>query len=100
MIRRPPRSTLFPYTTLFRSYALRQKDPKRNTVEALQSLQYKVIAFGDSYNDVSMLQQADLGILFRPPQNVISDYPQLPVTHNYAELKKMIEPLLVGEGKG
>lgn len=80
-------------------YALRQKDPKRKTVEALQSLQYKVIAFGDSYNDVSMLQQADLGILFRPPQNVINDYPQLPVTHNYAELRKIIEPLLVGEGK-
>lgn len=80
-------------------YALRQKDPKRKTVEALQSLQYKVIAFGDSYNDVSMLQQADLGILFRPPQNVINDYPQLPVTHNYAELRMMIEPLLVGEGK-
>jgi len=76
-------------------YALRQKDPKRKTVEALQSLEYKVIAFGDSYNDVSMLQKADVGILFRPPQNVINDYPQLPVVHTYQELRKMLEPLLV-----
>jgi phosphoserine/homoserine phosphotransferase len=80
-------------------YALRQKDPKRKTVEALQSLEYKVIAFGDSYNDVSMLQKADVGILFRPPQNVINDYPQLPVTQNYKELREMLEPFLVGDGK-
>jgi len=80
-------------------YALRQKDPKRKTVEALQSLEYKVIAFGDSYNDVSMLQKADVGILFRPPQNVINDYPQLPVTQNYAELREMLEPFLVEDGK-
>jgi len=79
-------------------YALRQKDPKRKTVEALQSLEYKVIAFGDSYNDVSMLQKADVGILFRPPQNVINDYPQLPVTQNYDELRRLLEPLLAEDG--
>ena len=75
-------------------YTLRQKDPKRKVVEALQSLEYKVIAFGDSYNDVSMLQKADVGILFRPPQNVIDDYPQLPVTQNYDELRALLEQYL------
>ena len=76
-------------------YKLRQKDPKRKVVQALQSLEYKVIAFGDSYNDVSMLQQAEIGILFKPPQNVIDDYPELPVTNNYIELKSMLEQYLV-----
>ena len=75
-------------------YTLRQKDPKRKVVEALQGLKYQVIAFGDSYNDVSMLQKADVGILFRPPQNVIDDYPQLPVTRSYDELKQLLEQYL------
>lgn len=72
-------------------YTLRQQDPKRKVVEALQSLGYKVIAFGDSYNDVSMLQQAEIGILFCPPQNVIADYPGLPVVYNYTELRILVE---------
>lgn len=72
-------------------YKLRQKDPKKKVVEALQSLQYKVIAFGDSYNDTSMLLQAEVGILFRPPENVIRDFPQLPVTNNYEELKLILK---------
>jgi phosphoserine/homoserine phosphotransferase len=71
-------------------YTLRQKDPKRKTVEALQGLQYQVIAMGDSYNDISMLQQADVGILFCPPDNVVKDYPDLPVVHNYEDLKKIL----------
>jgi phosphoserine / homoserine phosphotransferase len=75
-------------------YKLRQHDPKRKTVQALQSLKYKVIAFGDSYNDTSMLKQAEVGILFRPPQNVIEDFPELPVTYDYAELKEIIEKYL------
>ncbi len=75
-------------------YKLRQEDPKRKVVEALQSLEYKVIAFGDSYNDVSMLLKADVGILFCPPQNVIDEYPQLPVATNYAELKAMLSKYL------
>jgi phosphoserine/homoserine phosphotransferase len=77
-------------------YTLRQEDPKRKVVEALQSLKYKVIAFGDSYNDVSMLLKAEVGILFCPPQNVIDDYPQLPVANNYAELKEMMNKYLLG----
>jgi phosphoserine / homoserine phosphotransferase len=71
-------------------YKLRQPDPKRKTVEALQSLKYQVIAMGDSYNDISMLKAADVGILFRPPQNVISDYPELPVTNDYIEIKTIL----------
>ena len=76
-------------------YTLRQKDPKRKVVQALQSLEYKVIAFGDSYNDVTMLEQAEVGILFKPPQNVIDDYPNLPVANDYAELKAMLEKYLI-----
>jgi phosphoserine/homoserine phosphotransferase len=72
-------------------YKLRQPDPKRKTVEALQSLVYKVIAMGDSYNDVSMLKQADAGILFSPPPNVIDDYPQFPVVHDYVHLRELLE---------
>ena len=72
-------------------YKLRQKDPKKKVVQALQSLEYKVIAFGDSYNDTTMLLQADKGILFKPPQNVIDDFPQLPVTNNYEELKEILK---------
>ena len=71
-------------------YKLRQVDPKRKTVEALQSLTYQVAAFGDSYNDVSMLKQADVGILFCPPQNVINDHPELPVTYDYEALKEIL----------
>jgi phosphoserine/homoserine phosphotransferase len=71
-------------------YKLRQEDPKRKVVEALQSLQYKVVAFGDSYNDTSMLLKADAGILFRPPQNVIDEFSQLPVTNNYDELRSLL----------
>lgn len=71
-------------------YKLRQKDPKRKVVEALHGLKYKVIAFGDSYNDTSMLLKADVGILFRPPDNVVKDFPQLPVTNTYNELKEIL----------
>lgn len=73
------------------NYKLRQSDPKRHTVEAFQSMNFKVIAFGDSYNDVSMLKKAEVGILFCPPQNVIDEFPELPVAHNYEELKTLIE---------
>ncbi|MCX6243491.1 MAG: bifunctional phosphoserine phosphatase/homoserine phosphotransferase ThrH [Bacteroidetes bacterium] len=75
-------------------YTLRQKDPKRRTVEALQSLKYQVIAMGDSYNDISMLQQAEVGILFRPPDNVVKDYPDLPVAYDYDALKEILSKYL------
>ena len=91
------RPTLFCHTLVMDEtdriidYKLRQKDPKRKTVEALQSLTYQVIAMGDSYNDISMLKQADKGILFRPPQNVVNDYPQFPVTQDYETLKDILK---------
>ncbi len=71
-------------------YNLRQKDGKRKTVIALKSLDYRIIAVGDSYNDINMLKEADKGILFKPPQNVKDEFPELPVTYNYNELKRII----------
>jgi len=71
-------------------YNLRQKDGKKKAVIALKSLDYSVIAVGDSYNDIAMLKEADRGILFRPPVNVVTEFPELPVTHEYGELKKLI----------
>lgn len=70
------------------NYLLRQNDPKRKTVEAFKSLKYNVVAFGDSYNDVTMLQAADRGILFCPPDNVKADFPQYPVVTDLASLKQ------------
>ena len=70
------------------NYLLRQSDPKRKTVEAFKSLKYNVVAFGDSYNDVTMLQAADRGILFCPPDNVKADFPQYPVVTDLQSLKE------------
>jgi phosphoserine/homoserine phosphotransferase len=90
------RPTLFCHTLVMDEtnriidFRLRQPDPKRKTVEALQSLKYQVIGMGDSYNDISMLKQSDVGILFRPPQNVVYDHPELPVTHDYEELRVIL----------
>ncbi len=67
-------------------YNLRQADAKRKVVEAFKSMKYTVLAMGDSYNDVRMLKEAHRGILFRPPQNVIDEFPQFPVTTAYDEL--------------
>jgi phosphoserine/homoserine phosphotransferase len=78
-------------------YNLRQRDGKRMVVEALQSLNYKVIAIGDSYNDISMLRKADLGILYTPPQNVADEYNDLKVVKSYASLKRIISHLINGE---
>jgi len=64
-------------------YHIRQKDPKRQSVRAFHSLNFRVIAAGDSYNDTSMLTEADKGILFRPPQNVIDEFPQFSVVNDY-----------------
>lgn len=69
-------------------YTLRQKDPKRQSVLALKTLYYRVIAAGDSYNDTTMLGEADQGILFHAPQNVIEQFPQFPAVHTYEDLKK------------
>ncbi len=68
-------------------YHIRQPDPKRQSVKAFHALKYRCIATGDSYNDTSMLSEADAGILFRPPQNVIDEFPQFPVATSYAALQ-------------
>lgn len=75
-------------------YKLRQKDPKRMVVKALQSMQYEVIAFGDSYNDISMLQQADKAFLYRPPQNVADDYPEFPVINDYKGMREILSEMM------
>jgi len=68
-------------------YQLRQPDPKRKCVQAFHQLNFKTIATGDSYNDTTMLAEAGAGILFRPPQNVIDEFPQFPVAYTYDELR-------------
>ncbi len=68
-------------------YKIRQPDPKRASVKAFHSLNFSCIATGDSYNDTTMLSEADAGILFRPPPNVIEEFPQFPVAMEYAELQ-------------
>ena len=69
-------------------YKLRQADPKRQSIRALQTIYYRTIAAGDSYNDTTMLAEADAGILFHAPQNVIDEFPQFPAVHTYEDLKK------------
>lgn len=80
-------------------YQLRQTDPKRHSVIALQQLNYQVIAVGDSHNDISMLQQADAGILFASPASVKAAYPQFPAVDNYTDLKEQILKLSSGRTK-
>jgi len=78
-------------------YNLRQDDGKKHVVEALQSLNYKVIAIGDSYNDISMLRKANQGILYNPPQNVADEHCDLKVVKTYLSLKRSITQLINGE---
>ncbi len=68
-------------------YKLRQQDPKRASVQALHSLNYRVIAAGDSYNDTTMLGEADVGFLIHAPQNVIDEFPQFKPVNSLEELK-------------
>tara|TARA_B100000795_G_scaffold239323_1_gene200913 strand:- start:290 stop:901 length:612 start_codon:yes stop_codon:yes gene_type:complete len=71
-------------------FQLRQEDQKTKAVEALQNLNFKVISAGDSYNDTGMLQQADSGIFFCPPESIIKEFPQFPVARNYTEFKSLL----------
>ncbi len=72
-------------------YILRQVDPKRKSVKALKQLGFKVYAAGDSYNDTTMLEEADAGFLFRAPDNVVTEFPQYPVTNEFRELREFID---------
>ncbi len=75
-------------------YNLRIENQKQKAVQALKGLQYQVTAFGDSYNDIDMIKTAHQGFFFKPPASVVTDFPDIPVTQNYDELKAMIESLL------
>jgi len=75
-------------------YNLRQKDGKRKVATALANLNYKVIAIGDSYNDITMLKAAERAILFCPPDNVKEEYSEFTVTRTYAELKQAIKKII------
>tara|TARA_B100000214_G_scaffold82578_1_gene56099 strand:- start:109 stop:708 length:600 start_codon:yes stop_codon:yes gene_type:complete len=84
--------TLFCHTLLtsdsgiITGWKIRLQDHKRKTVEHLKSLNFKVVASGDSYNDISMLEAANFGILFRPPNNVIDEFPQFPIFTEYEDI--------------
>jgi phosphoserine/homoserine phosphotransferase len=69
-------------------YHLRQANPKRQAIVGFKSMYYRTIATGDSYNDVTMLAEADAGILFHAPQNVIDEFPQFPAVQTFADLKQ------------
>jgi phosphoserine / homoserine phosphotransferase len=69
-------------------YYLRQTDQKRHAVRALKNIGFRVLAGGDSYNDVSMLKEADAGFFFCPPDSIIQEFPQFPVARTYAEFKE------------
>ncbi len=68
-------------------YHLRQANPKRQAVVGFKSMYYRTIAAGDSYNDTTMLAEADAGILFHAPDNVIAEFPQFPAVQSFADLK-------------
>jgi len=75
-------------------YNLRIHNQKQKAVQAFQALNYQVIAFGDSYNDIAMIQAADHGFFFKPPETVVEEYPDIPVTRDYDELKAMLSRML------
>lgn len=69
-------------------YKLRQANPKRQAIAGFKTMYYRTIAAGDSYNDTTMLAEADAGILFHAPDNVIAEFPQFPAVHSYDDLKR------------
>ena len=76
------------------TYNLRQRESKYRAVVSLKELNYQVLSIGDSYNDISMLEEAHHGFLFCPPENVKKEYPQFPVSYTYDELQQQMEPIL------
>lgn len=75
-------------------YQIRQQDGKRKAIQALKGIGFRVVSVGDSYNDTSMLKEADLGILFRPPENIVQEFPQFRVVHEYEGLEHHIKAYL------
>jgi phosphoserine/homoserine phosphotransferase len=83
-----------------RDYRIRIRDGKRKAVMALKLLNFDVVAAGDSYNDVSMLAEADHGIFFRPPDTIVAEYPQFRVTRTYPELQQAFAEVLANARAG
>lgn len=77
-------------------YRLRQLNQKQKAVAAFHSLNYQVVAAGDSFNDITMLQEADAGFLFRAPENVKAQFPQFPAVEDYAVLLQRIREAIRG----
>lgn len=77
-------------------YKLRQPDPKRHAVNALKSLNYKVMAAGDSFNDTGMLGAADAGFFIHPPESIVAQFPQYKVHHDYASLRASFDAAAAG----
>ncbi|TFG07532.1 MAG: bifunctional phosphoserine phosphatase/homoserine phosphotransferase ThrH [Promethearchaeota archaeon] len=75
-------------------YHLTKKKMKKKAVQFFQDMNYKVIAVGDSYNDIEMLKKAEFGILFKPPSKVAEEYPEFPVVDNYSDFKKILSHYL------
>ena len=102
LMRQLGRPTLFCHRLLVdadgtvRDYKLRQPDQKRRAVEALKSLNYRVLAAGDSYNDTGMLLAADAGFFIHAPPAIAAQFPQFPVTNSYAELKAAVQAAAIG----
>ena len=71
-------------------YVLRQRDQKRHAVHAFKSIGFRVLSAGDSYNDISMLQEADAGMLFSPPDSIREEFPQFPVAQTYTEFRELL----------
>lgn len=76
------------------NYRIRQPDPKRCSVKAFKSLNYTVFAAGDSFNDVTMLEEADHGFFYQAPENVCEQFPQYPRAVDYRELQQMLQERL------
>jgi phosphoserine/homoserine phosphotransferase len=79
-------------------YRLRQTDGKRKAVEALKGIGFRVFAAGDSYNDLTMIKTADSGALFRAPQRILMEEPQLPHAQTYGEFNRIIDDFLAKKG--
>ena len=93
MMRHLGRPTLFCHKLVIddagyvRDYKLRQPNQKAHAVNALKSLNFQVIAAGDSYNDTGMLAAADAGFFIHPPESIVAQFPQYPVHRDYTTLR-------------
>ncbi|MGK0290532.1 MAG: phosphoserine/homoserine phosphotransferase [bacterium] len=78
-------------------YSLRIDDPKRRAIQAFHGLNFKTIAAGDSYNDITMIKEAHHGAFFKPPERVVTEFPEFPVAYEYDDLKKIFEGFFQSE---